>query len=508
MNNMLQGFRAAMFDTAGGEESYESVLQRVQNSVAAQLTSAVETISESDLKDLIARDIMDKHITCAQTASFEELTNHIYHDMAGLSFISRENLFNREGFEEININAWDAVEVITSEGRKNTGFSFLSPEHAIDIITRMFRKTSTPFDNAHPRATADIGGGVRITASKMPIVDADIAITASIRKVNLKVAQLDKLVSVGTATQKMIEFLLLCLNHGASMCISGETGAGKTTLAGSLLAVVSEHARTYTIEEGAREWQMVKRDENGKMLNSVIHTRTRINEQDPSQSIDQEALVKDALRYDPDIIAPGEIRGREAFETMGAANTGHTVITTVHSNNTLSTPERIITLAKKAYDMSDATLYSMAARAFPILVHCEKLRDGKRRITEIREVTDYEHGELQSHILFQFNILDNIADSENPDIITDVAGEFIQLAPISEKLAQVLLRKGARRSQIEPYLTVEKPAAKPKATRRKKTTAQKEAVAADEPAGKPKAARRKTKAAITAAAETGDGECA
>lgn len=89
------------------------------------------------------------------------------------------------------------------------------------------------------------------------------------------------------------------------------------------------------------------RDENGNVINSVIHTRTRPNEKDPTQNFGQEELIKFALRFNPDIIAPGEIRGRESFEVMGVSNTGHTTVTTVHSNGTLDTPERIVTLAKK-----------------------------------------------------------------------------------------------------------------------------------------------------------------
>ena len=122
-------------------------------------------------------------------------------------------------------------------------------------------------------------------------------------------------------------------------------------MAGCLLSYAAEKLRIYTIEEGSREWQLVKRDQNGRVLNSVIHTRTRLNEKDEAQNIDQEKLVKAALRFNPDIIAPGEIRGRESFEVMSVSNTGHTVITTTHSNGTLDTPSRIISLAKKAYDM-------------------------------------------------------------------------------------------------------------------------------------------------------------
>lgn len=447
----ISSIRETMYTTRG-EEPYELVLQRAQSQIASSLKKNIEAISESELKEIIEKHITAHGVKCNLTGSVTELTNYIYHDMAGLSFITRDKLFNREGFEEIDINAWNDVEIVINGKRTKTDYSFLSPQHAIDIHERMFRKTSTMFNDAKPRATADIGEGIRITAQKAPIVDADVAGASSIRKVNMNVISRDALIDGKAITPPMFDFLLLCVKHGVSICLSGETGTGKTTLAGCLLSMAAQVLRIYTIEEGSREWNFVLKDEHGKPLNSVIHTRTRPNVDNPSLNIDQEDLVMDSLRFDPDIIAPGEIRGREAFEIMGVSNTGHTVVTTIHSNGTEDTPTRIVSLAKKAFDMSDHTLYEMAARAFPILVHCEKNSDNKRRITEIREVTGYENGKIQSRMLFEYVVYDNIYDG---DVCTETIGKFVQHSPISENLTKKLLKKGARRSEVEPYLTCE-----------------------------------------------------
>lgn len=430
-------------------QPYPQVLATVQHALSMSFTRQIEETPEAELKDSILRFLLDRGIQCAAPASQELLADWIYHDMAGLSFISRERLFETEGFEEININAWDDVEIVVRGEKRKTQFRFLSPQHAIDIHRRIFRRSRTPFDDAVPRATADIGDGIRITALKAPLVDADVAVSSSIRKVNTDQINPAVLLERGTLTEPMWRFLTLCLTHGVSMCLSGETGAGKTTLAGCLLSIAARTLRTYTIEEGSREWQFVLRDENGCALNSVIHTKTRPNLEDPKLHIDQEALVKDSLRFDPDIIAPGEIRGREAFEVMGVSNTGHTVITTTHSNSTADTPERIVTLAKKAFDMSDSTLYSMVSRAFPILVHMESGPDRRRRVTEIREVTGCLQGEVQSQLLFEFRVEDNLYHED--DSVT-VLGRFEQLNSISPQLQKRLLKKGARQADLAPFV--------------------------------------------------------
>lgn len=431
-----------------GELPYSQVLPKTQTEVALSLKRDADKLTEQELKGIIERYIRDNRIKCDLTADIHELVNYIYHDMAQLSFISREKLFELDGFEELDINAWDDVEIIRYGKREKTAYRFLSPDQAKDIILRILRRTSTPFDVATPRATADICSGIRITALRTPLVDDDVAVSASIRKVNMNTPTTENLNS-STLTAEMLRFLELCLTHGVSICISGETGAGKTTLAGALLAYAAQTLRLYTIEEGSREWNFVVRDENGHVTNSVVHTKTRPNEKDPTQHIGQEELVKDSLRFDPDIISPGEIRGREAFEVMGVSNTGHTVITTTHSNGTEDTPERIVTLAKKAYDMSDNTLYSMCARAFPILVHMEKGADRTRRVTEIREITGYEDGQIRSQLLFDFDVTDNIYEN---DRCVKVEGQFRHLAPLSDSLVKRLLKKGATRRDLTPYL--------------------------------------------------------
>lgn len=224
-------------------------------------------------------------------------------------------------------------------------------------------------------------------------------------------------------------------------------GSGKTTLAGYLLSIVSKDVRTITIEEGSREWSFVRRDENGKVTNSVVHMKTRPND-NPAINIDQEALVSDVLRLDPDLVGVGEMRSKEAFAVMEAAMTGHTAITTIHAESNRDAPTRIITLAKKAYEFDDSTLLGMAARAFPILVHMDILSDNMRHITEITEVIGYENGEIKFNDLYRYVIEDNI---KHDDGTFEVAGAFHKIGTPTERLLQKLLRKGATKEEIKKF---------------------------------------------------------
>lgn len=63
------------------------------------------------------------------------------------------------------------------------------------------------------------------------------------------------------------------------------------------------------------------REKDGKVVNSVIHTLTRDSDND-RQRIDQTNLLDYALRFNPDIIVVGEMRGAEANAAQEAARTG------------------------------------------------------------------------------------------------------------------------------------------------------------------------------------------
>lgn len=427
---------------------YTSILEKVRGIINTKYAeSDIDRADEVQLKADIKRVLLNNTKLTLPGFDTDTLVEYLYHDMAGLSFITREKIFEQDNFEELNINSWNDIDIVINGKTFKTELTFLSPEHAISVHEKMFRITQSIFNQTTPRAIADIGHNIRICAERWPIVDEDVAVCSSIRKVKSGFVSKDELLSWGTATEEMIDMLLLCLRYGISVCISGETGSGKTTLAGALIAIISESLRTVTIEEGSREWSFRRQGENGNYKNSVVHMKTRPHES-PELNITQETLIKDALRLDPAFLPIGEIRGEEAFETMGACNTGHTVITTIHSNGTADTPERLITLAKKAYDMSDSTLLSMAAKAFPILVHVELCPDNIRRITEISEVLNYDGRIIHQQMLYQFECADTVEDGLNNRLINP---RFVKVGGLSENLRRKMLRKGCSKLKLEKF---------------------------------------------------------
>ena len=152
---------------------------------------------------------------------------------------------------------------------------------------------------------------------------------------------------------RMRDFLDMCVSTHRNIIISGKTGSGKTTFARSMIERVSPDERLLTIED-VHELFLENHPNRVHMLYG--YGKGRVTAVD---------ALRSAMRQSPDRIFLAELRGDEAWEYVGSANTGHPgSITTTHANNALQTYQRVGTLIKQSevgrvldQDMINRTLY-------------------------------------------------------------------------------------------------------------------------------------------------------
>ena len=304
------------------------------------------------------------------------------------------------------------------------------------VVRQMLHVSGMVLDNASPAILGHLSKNIRIAALKSPVVDEDVGVAASIRIVNPQSMQKADFIRGGTATEPMLNFLTECLRYGISVCVAGATSSGKTTLAGWLLTTIPDNKRIFTIENGSRELALIRK-KDGKVTNSVIHTLTRFSENE-KQNIDQDILLDMALRFNPEIICVGEMRGPEAYAAQESARTGHTVLTTIHSNSCEATWRRMVTLCKQKYDMADNTLMDLVTEAFPIVVFAKQLENKKRRMMEIMECEILPDGTRNYRSLFQFQITENRVEDGN----FIISGSHQAIQGISQSLQKRFLENG------------------------------------------------------------------
>lgn len=429
---------------------YSDILKNVQSFMATTyqdiLAADMTKTDKALVKEYIGQYLITQNIRCHECPEFSELVDKLYKDMAEFSFITDwiENA-DKYKIEEININSWDDIEIIADGVKSKTKERFNDPQHAVDVIRRMLQVSNNVIDDGNPTALGSLAKNIRISALKSPILDEDVGIAASIRIVGAKSLSREKL-SEATATGKMLEFLSSALRYGISICIAGNTGSGKTSTAGWLLSTIPDNKRIYTIEEGSREFDLIRRNADGSVRNSVIHTITKTTV-DGLNDVTQEDLLDFSLRFDPDIICVGEMRSREAFAAQEASRTGHTVITTIHSKTAVGAYMRMTTLAKRAYEFSDETLMKLMVEAFPIIVYQRQLEDHSRKITEIIEGEGYQNGNVVYRTLFRYVVDENIIEDDK----TTVLGHFDEPSGISDRLRSEFLRNGAGRKLVDMF---------------------------------------------------------
>ena len=437
---------------SSGEESraFSDVLREVQGYLAKEYSSLVTAAGSEEAKTQIRRfagKYIQDHRISVRGMTTEELINAIYSEMAEFGFLTK--YIYGEGIEEIDVNAWDDVEVQFSGGvTKKLDEHFDSPEHAINVVRRMLHVSGMVLDDASPSVLGHLSKNIRIAVLKTPIVDEDVGVAASIRIVNPQSMKKEDFIRGGTATDEMLDFLSECIRYGISVCVAGATSSGKTTLLGWLLTTIPDSKRIYSIENGSRELALVRR-KDGKVVNSVIHTLTRDSENE-RQRVDQITLLDMALRFNPDIIVVGEMRGPEANAAQEAARTGVAVVTTIHSMSCDATYRRMVSLCKRAVDMSDETLMGFVTEAYPIVAFCKQLENKERRLMEIMECEIQPDGTRVFRPLFQYQITENRVE-DGKFIIT---GSHRQVNAISDSLARRFMENGMPQEMLKKLLAV------------------------------------------------------
>jgi pilus assembly protein CpaF len=441
---------ARLFFEAGSiKKELSAVLKEVQEYISTKYSSLISDRAEEQreqIKSYISKYLIDYSLG-VDGYSFEGLVDRLYSEMAEFSFLTKY-LFAKD-VEEININLWKDIKITYANGDIIPADEhFNSPEHAVDVVRRLLHKSGMILDHSQPIVRGHLANNIRITVFGNPVTDRDKGISASIRIVNPQKLEREDFIKNGTSTAEMLDFLALVLRYGVSICVTGATSSGKTTLMSWLLTTIPDEKRIFTIENGCREFDLMKEDEDGNVINNVIHTVTRYSD-DEKQNIDQEKLLEFALTSNPDIICVGEMKSAEAFAAQEAARTGHAVVTTTHANSCEATYPRMVTLCKQKYDINDQTLYNLVTEAFPIVMFAKKLEDKTRKIMEITECEILPDGSRKIRTLFRFNVNENQESGEGVKVI----GKYEKVSDISESLKKRLLENGMPRKTLARFLS-------------------------------------------------------
>ncbi len=245
----------------------------------------------------------------------------------------------------------------------------------LEVIANQLGKR---LDENNPLLHAQLPDGSRLAAVIPPVVRPDPAVV--IRKFTSRRYTVEDLIARGTLTRPLADFLAEQIRSGKTLLISGGTGTGKTTLLRILADSIPDHERIVVIEDTS-ELHIQKPN----ILPAECQTDTF------KANITFDDLLKSALRWRPDRIILGEVRGVEARTLLDSFNTGHSgSLATIHANSAEKALRRFANLVMRSHAQTTfSDTEAEIAEAVDFVIHVER-QPGRRIVREVLAIRGYD----------------------------------------------------------------------------------------------------------------------
>jgi len=370
----------------------EKIQERLVQEVDPELLTRAEHSDRlrAQIEDMINTAIQEENMVMSR-AERSELVADLLNEIAGLGPI--EPLINDPEVTEVMVNGPFQIYVERHGRLELTDKRFRDNTHVMQIIERIVAPLGRRVDEKSPMVDARLSDGSRVNAIIPPL--ALKGPTVTIRKFSKDPFTMTDLVNFGTLSNECAQFLKAAVEGRLNIVISGGTASGKTTTLNVLSSFIPANERIITIEDAA---ELQLRQEH------VVTLEARPPNIEGVGAVTIRDLVRNSLRMRPDRIVVGECRGGEALDMLQAMNTGHDgSLTTGHANSPREMLSRLEVMVLMAgMELPVRAIREQIAAAIDLIVHCERMRDGSRKITYVTEVVGMEGDVITMQDLFVF----------------------------------------------------------------------------------------------------------
>lgn len=322
------------------------------------------------------------------------LRMELFHSIRKLDVL--EDLLEDPDITEIMINGEKGI-FIEREGKLEAFLEGkISKERVEDLVVKITAMSNRIVNEATPLTDARLGDGSRVHVAVSPVALDSPAIT--IRKFPKNPIRLEGLLERESFNEEIAEFLKMIVRAKYNIFVSGSTGSGKTTLLNVLSDFIPENERIITIEDTA-ELQI-------RNIPNLVRLEARNSVVEGCKEISIRDLLRASLRMRPDRVVVGEVRGAEAVDMLQAFCTGHDgSLSTGHGNSSKDMLYRLETMVMMGMDVPALAVRRQIASGIDILIHLGRLRDKRRVLLEITEITGCKDGEITLNPLYRFQEL-------------------------------------------------------------------------------------------------------
>jgi len=217
---------------------------------------------------------------------------------------------------------------------------------------------------------------VDVRVSSMPTISGE----KIVMRILDKGAALKQVSELGMLEDDLKKLRLLIKKPQGIVISTGPTGSGKTTMLYSILHEMLNSTKNYETIEDPVEYFLEEA--------SQIYVRERVG-------LSFASVLRSTLRQDPDVILVGEIRdGETADVAFKAALTGHMVLTSLHTNNTVASLTRLMDIGMKPYLIASAIEGIIAQRLVrKVCPHCKTIVKPDETLMDILKIPPDSFGE-------------------------------------------------------------------------------------------------------------------
>jgi len=203
--------------------------------------------------------------------------------------------------------------------------------------------------------------------------------------------------------------------------VTGPTGSGKTVSLYTALGILNDEYRNISTVEDPVEIRLPG-------VNQV--------QQNTKRGMTFAAALRSFLRQDPDVIMVGEIRDLETAEiAIKAAQTGHMVLSTLHTNDAPQTIARLMNMGIAPYNITSSVTLVIAQRLARRL--CPKCK----KPVELPEHALLAEGFTEAELREGFTLYDAVGCDECTEGYKGRTGIY-QVMPMSDAIAEIVLEGG------------------------------------------------------------------
>ena len=371
-----------------------SKIDAISEIISYLINNYSEYLSDVDLnKDFVENIVKEKVYADYSNLNTDSTINDILNRLFGYHILQK--FINDKNVSDIRVTAYNNIIIKKNGNWIKTNETFYNEEDFLNFVRYCVLKNHGKITTETPIViVSDRKNNLRIEAGIEPVnINSPNLVIRIHRPENLLSLEELCMSEIEMFNLEIYKFLIDAINSGVNIIISGKGGSGKTTLMRNLINKIPEDLSITSNEETAELYS----------THPNIIQREILKNRNGDKNITLAKLTAHSLVMSNDVVVIGELKGEEAMVFLDAVSTGHRGYATVHSDSSLNTIDRLVTLMKrdaKAQSYTDKYLRKLLSQSIDLIIFMKNFK-----VHEIAEVLyDSKKDDVKYNPLFEFEV--------------------------------------------------------------------------------------------------------